>query len=159
MALWRTETHTYSTHTNTYTITPSALLRLPWVPIEFEIDGFCDWCCETGGAFKSANLHCLLQDNSPHWTREYVRNCHHHLTRVDNDDDKWCLHSTYQVFRFNHHICLTTRVDSKRSPCTETTISVVVKKRFLGVHPQISSSETDWCDWCFLLCTILIRSH
>lgn len=102
MALWKLacwNTHTYSTNTNTYTTTPCVLLWLAWVPTEFVIDGFCDWCCETGGAFKCANLHCLLQDNSPHWTCEYVRNCHHIITfsRVDNDDNIWCLQSTYST--------------------------------------------------------------
>lgn len=31
---------------------PEFLLRLPWVPMEFVIDGFSDWCCGTGEAFR-----------------------------------------------------------------------------------------------------------
>lgn len=35
----------------------------------FLIDGFGDVCCGTGGDSGCANLHCLLQEDTPHWTR------------------------------------------------------------------------------------------
>lgn len=35
----------------------------------FLIDGFGDVCCGTGGDSGCANLHCLLQEDAPHWTR------------------------------------------------------------------------------------------
>jgi len=67
--------HTCSnTHTDTNTISLCVFLRLPWLSIEFVIDGFCDWRCETCGVSKWATLRCLLQDNSPHWPCEYANN-------------------------------------------------------------------------------------
>lgn len=35
----------------------------------FLIDGFGDVCCGRGGDSGCANLHCLLQEDTPHWTR------------------------------------------------------------------------------------------
>lgn len=64
------QTHMHIAYTQIHTqLLPVFLLWLPWAPIENVIDRF----SETGGAFRRANLHCLLQDNSPHWTCECVR--------------------------------------------------------------------------------------
>lgn len=101
-------THTTTQKYRQYTITDCVLLRLAWLHMAFVIDGFYDWCCETGGALKWANLHCLLQDYSLQWTPDDVRNCHHHpqlSINADNNDDKWCLHSTCQVLNVHHHQC------------------------------------------------------
>lgn len=109
--------------------------------------------------FAWANLHCLLQDNSPHWAREYVRNCHLHLSRVDNDDDKRCLHSTYQVFRFNRHMYLTARMVWNVRQCKKKKTLVVFHSRIEIVGVIIKGWPCWGCQYFNLLLLALYCSQ
>lgn len=100
---------------------------MPWVLIEFVIDGVSDWRRETSGALEGAwsMLICtasyrITAHTGPlsMWETVIIA-----FSQIDNDDDKLYLPSTYQVFRINCHNCLTARMESNCWRCVRNATS------------------------------------
>lgn len=129
-------TYTYSATTITYTGTACVLLWLPWVCVEFVIDGSSDWCWETGGALQRASSELICTASYRITAHTGPLNVWEDVTitlrRVDNDADKLCLHSTYQVFKFSPCNCLTAGMFSNSGLGTSWEVCLSVSERFFG---------------------------